>query len=443
MTLNTAQTIRAVSDRREPSGSAQPLAPITVLQAVPAIRERLTCLDAYRGFVILIMTWVNFIGEMPGIPDWLKHAPATQDGFTFPDLVFPGFLFIVGIAIPLAIGKIRDTSVASLPVIGHICGRAFGLLLAGVMLVNAPRYDADISLLPRALYCVLLYVSMILLWKQGTEKKSYFWIGAALMAFLMVTFRGKTDVEFHSVYLETSWWGILGMIGWTYLCCSLVYVATRGSSTALMGVLGFMIAVYMGGHEGMLDFIPDWIEDTIGIGTMFGSVSANVLAGTLIGNLFLETRISATDDPATQRAIHRRRLKFMFFFAAGLVLAGVLLRPYHHISKIGATESFTLVCGGINLFAFSIFYFLMDVMQWRTWAAFLVPAGINALFAYILPDLWRQVLDMLGLGDMWWRFGWPFLQSGGPIGLINAAVVAMFMFSLVALASRKGLRLKF
>src|SRR4051812_8165327 len=108
MTLNTAQTIRAVSDRRMSSEPAQSPATITLLQAVPAVRERLTSLDAYRGFVILIMTWVNFIGEMPGIPAWLKHAPATQDGFTFPDLVFPGFLFIVGIAIPLALGKVRD-----------------------------------------------------------------------------------------------------------------------------------------------------------------------------------------------------------------------------------------------------------------------------------------------------------------------------------------------
>ena len=66
---------------------------------------RLTSLDAFRGFDILTMVFVNAIAAMPGIPFILRHAPATMDAYTLTDLVFPGFLFIVGVSIPLALEK--------------------------------------------------------------------------------------------------------------------------------------------------------------------------------------------------------------------------------------------------------------------------------------------------------------------------------------------------
>src|SRR2546430_750387 len=55
---------------------------------------RLVSLDAFRGFVIAGMIFVNFIGEMPDIAPWLKHAPRTEDTITLPDLVFPAFLLV-------------------------------------------------------------------------------------------------------------------------------------------------------------------------------------------------------------------------------------------------------------------------------------------------------------------------------------------------------------
>src|SRR5674536_402789 len=62
--------------------------------------ERLTSLDAFRGFLILAMVFVNYLAGMAAIPFMLQHAAADQDLFTLADVVFPGFLFVVGVSIP-------------------------------------------------------------------------------------------------------------------------------------------------------------------------------------------------------------------------------------------------------------------------------------------------------------------------------------------------------
>ncbi len=392
--------------------------------------ERLLSLDAFRGAVVLLMIWVNYIAEMPGIPHWLKHAGADADGFTLPDLVFPGCLFSVGAAIPLALR--RQCGRVDAALLGKLLWRCAGLMLVGVVLANACRYDAAAAALPRALYFLLFYLAMILLRRQSARRAAPFYIGAALMLALLLSFRGGIDGEFDRVWLQHSWWGILGMIGWTYLCCSLIYLAARGDATALMAAFAGLIVLYMGGQAGSLDFLPAPLRAFVNVPELLGSTAANVLAGSIVGTLFLRQAHSTATPP------HGRRIRFMACFAAGLVASGLLLRPYHHINKIHATESYTLVCGGVVLALFLLFYILIDVLKWRRWTLWLLPAGANALLAYILPDLWEQLAAVLRLPRLWW----PYLEAGGGAGLLNAAAVTAAMMVLVGLATRKGLLLK-
>ena len=352
--------------------------------ATAATAERLTSLDAFRGCVIVTMIWVNYLAGMPRIAWWLEHAGPRADGITLPDLVFPGFLFMVGMAIPLALQR-------------H-CGHVTPALLRR------------------------------LLWRQGAGKLELA-AGGALMLFLLATFRGELNAEFSSTWLQPSWWGILGMIGWSYLLCSLLYLACRGSGTALMGMFALLLVLYMGGTAGSLDFLPAGINAIVNVPQVLGSTTANVLAGTLVGQLFL--RGAALD--------HGQRIRFMAWFALGMFAAGMLLRPYHHINKIAATESYTLVCGALILALFLVFYVVIDVWRWRAWAVVLLPAGTNALFAYIVPDLWQQLAAVLHLP----RFWWPYWETGGAAGLWNAAAVTALMLLFTALATRYGLKLKF
>jgi heparan-alpha-glucosaminide N-acetyltransferase len=386
--------------------------------------QRLLSLDAFRGFVILLMIWVNYVAGMPGIPYWLEHAGPRADGITLPDLVFPGFLFIVGMSIPLAMRMPAFSPALA----GRLLWRACSLMLAGVVLANAYRYDAATALLPRAWYFLLFYVAMVLLWRAGPRRWT-FWLGIALMAFLLVAFRGTLNTEFSGVWLQHTWWGILGMIGWAYLACSVAWLATGGRPAALAGVFVAMIALSFAGAEGWLTWLPDTLSGFVNVPQVLGSTAANVLAGTFATQILL----------AQSNAEHGARLWRLGVLAAALMLAGMLLRPWHGINKIYATESYTLVCSSIVLATFMLFYWLIDVKQYRAAAAWLLPAGANALLAYILPDLWEQAAAVLHVPRVWW----PYLTTGGMPGLLNAAAMTALMMTLVALANRADLKLKF
>ncbi|WP_374583747.1 DUF5009 domain-containing protein [Pseudoduganella sp.] len=386
--------------------------------------QRLASLDAFRGFIILAMIWVNYIAGMRGSPPWLQHTGPEADGISVPDLVFPGFLFIVGVAIPLALRRAAASGLDA-RLFGKLLWRSASLMLAGVVLLNAERYDAAAALLPRSWYYLLFYGAMILLWRQdgGAAQRWPKWLGGALMAVLVLAFPGG---------LQHGWWGILGMIGWAYLACSLAFVLAGGGSAPLAGVFAAMLALYLGGTAGALDWLPVPVREFVNIPQVLGSTAANVMAGVLVGNLF------RAEMP------HRLRMRQMAWMALAFLAAGLLLRPYHGINKIHATASYTLVCAAIVLALFILFYWLVDARRRDAHAvpraaAWLLPAGSNALLAYILPDLFEQAAAVLHIP----RFWWPFLDSGGMAGLANAAAMTALMLALVTLANRAGLRLKF
>src|SRR6476469_2935951 len=100
-------------------------------------KQRILSIDALRGITILVMVFVNELAGVRDISPWMKHMPADTDAMSFVDVVFPGFLFIVGMAIPFAINS-RLAKGESFPQLQqHILFRTLGLLVLGVFMVNA------------------------------------------------------------------------------------------------------------------------------------------------------------------------------------------------------------------------------------------------------------------------------------------------------------------
>jgi len=97
---------------------------------------RLACLDAFRGFDILVMIFVNYIAGIARIPFILRHAKAEMDAYTITDLVFPGFLFIVGVAIPLSLIKRIRAGDPAFRLAGRVGIRWAALVFLGVLMVN-------------------------------------------------------------------------------------------------------------------------------------------------------------------------------------------------------------------------------------------------------------------------------------------------------------------
>jgi predicted acyltransferase len=134
----------------------------------------------------------------------------------------------------------------------------------------------------------------------------------------------------------------------------------------------------------------------------------------------------------------------MAVFGSGLLATGFLLRPLHGFSKIHGTESYCLATSGLCCLLLLIFYWLMDVLKFRTWAAFLRPIGANPLLAYILPDIVRTLVDFgssLFRLDLW-KTIWPYWKRGGGPGMLSAAAMTGIILLLTWVLTRKKIILK-
>src|SRR5436190_10983689 len=126
-----------------------------------SLSNRIVSVDAIRGFVMFWMIFVNDLAGSPEriVPAWMRHFHG-KSGMTFVDLVFPAFLFIVGMSIPFALGS-RLAKGASLGrIVTHIVTRTLALLLVGIMMVNETPDSAKMSW-SGSLWSTLLYLAAI------------------------------------------------------------------------------------------------------------------------------------------------------------------------------------------------------------------------------------------------------------------------------------------
>ena len=404
---------------------------------VTAKAGRLASLDIYRGLVIVVMTLVNYLSPVQGVPAWSKHWPESLDGYTYVDVVFPAFLFIVGVAIPFALSR-RLSRGDSLPgLAGKIFMRSAVLILLGVITVN-PHYFHHAGPLSKPWWFLLVMVCALAVWNAAPAAASPFYLrarraiqvaGGSGLVVLLALFRGANDAG-QTIWLQTDYWGMLGMIGWAYLVASLCWLAFRNQATALMGAMGFMLCFYIGIREGALDWAPlGWLGHTPkhfrNAAFILGSNPATVMMGVLAGNCLLGPKDAESD---------RRRLRFMLLFGVGLYAAGLLLRPLHGINKSDHTAAYALVTGGISCVLFALMYWAVDVKRWRMWDGFLAPLGQNALLAYILPGMVANAFALFGLSVYWSKAGWS--------GALSAAALTVLLLTLMWLLTRARLVMK-
>lgn len=389
--------------------------------------QRIDSIDIFRGLVILTMIFVNDVAGVAGVPWWMKHLPTEVDGMTFVDVVFPAFLFIVGMSIPLALEARRAREEPAAVRIFHILARTLGLLVVGVFMVNMGQYDPDMALLPRHLWKFLVYLCVILAWNQYPAGR-WQWLkfaGFAGLVVLAALYRGKADGQ--PVWLRPQWWGILGLIGWAYLTGCAMYGMFRKHMEGVVGMVGLLTVLYIAKANGALSWVPKLFSQYLDLGSQIGGHGSVVVAGMAISMLFAPW--SAVKTP-------RARVVWILTFAVGLTLAGVWLRPLYGIRKNLATPSWCLLCSAICCVIYIFLYWLVDLRGNRRWAAFVRPAGANPLLAYILPDTILALLGAVGLAWIW------SLANEGAMGILRSAVFALAIVGLTGLLGRAGVRLK-
>ena len=390
---------------------------------------RVISIDVFRGLTIFLMIFVNTVAGVRNIPLWLKHAPRDVDGMTLPDIVFPGFLFVVGMAIPYAIGARIKRGESKFGIWRHILVRTLSLLVLGVFMVNAEGgYNQEAMRIPVGLWAVLVFVCAILVWNSYPRTESFRrfvfaglrLLGVVGLAVLFAAYHGEK-----SRWMGPQWWGILGLIGWAYLIGCVIYVGISKSLAVLIGALGVLTLVNVGVHSGRLE-LPGVLSFLQGQG---GNAAHSILvvAGIIVSQIFLDGEGAASV---------RARIKRLICFSAGLFVCGYFLRPVQGISKIQGTATWSLYCGGISVAVFVFLYWVVDILKFRKWSAFVGPAARNPLVAYIVP----YIIYYFGMWQAFFKLPERFKE--GLLGILYAMFFSGLMLLVTALLSRLHVRLR-
>ncbi len=388
--------------------------------------QRVLAIDAFRGLTILLMIFVNALGGVRGMPSWLYHTPADVDGLTLPDLVFPAFLFIVGMSIPFATAQRLAAGDTFWQLARHVLTRTLGLLVLGVFMVNAEDgYNEKAMPISIGLWSLLFYASALMVWSvypfQNKKLSAALRVaGVAGLIALALLFRGGED---GGAWLSPQWWGILGLIGWSYLFASALYLVGRGRAQLLLFALPICMIYSCVGQSGVLQSSP--ILQALAGQAENAADTSIVLAGVLSALLFFGARGEGIPQ----------RFGAAFLLALALVVAGVLLQPYYGLSKIGATPSWALDSAAICIVLFAFLYWLIDLKGARAWTAFFRPAAANPLLIYIIPNIVAALMLCLHLTL-------PAPLTTGLTGLLWAVTYAVAVLAVAAILQRMNIRLQ-
>src|SRR5438552_14042570 len=304
--------------------------------------ERLVSLDVFRGFVIAFMILVNDPGDGPSSYWPLKHAE--WNGWTPTDLVFPSFLFIVGVAMAfsfpsrLSAGQTRST------LLKHAAWRGVALFGVGLLLNGlGARYHLDhwrvYGVLQRIAICYVIAAALELWtgWRAqiavAISCLAAYWI---LIRYVPVPGFG---VPTHDIPLLDP---NRNLVAWL-------------DRKLLMGHL------FLGNRdpEGLFSIVP---------------AIATSLLGLLTGK-WLRTQYAT-------------RVKTLGMIGAGMaaIIVGKVMDVWFPINKKLWTSSYVVFTAGLALICLAFCYWIVDVRRHRGWTWPILVFGTNAIAAYIFSE---------------------------------------------------------
>ncbi len=408
--------------------SASP-ALVAASATVKAPASRIASIDVFRGLTMMVMIFVNDLSGVRGLPWWTYHAHMQQDAMTYVDMVFPFFLFIVGMSMPIAIaGRLRrNPSYASLWL--HILSRSVGLIVLGLVLANAEKGDPVRMGISTAAWALIGLTGAILFWLVPSRNTRHARIFLGLRIAGLVTIVGvfaifRRTTHGTAAWIDFSYPEILGLIGFAYFSVALLYISTR---RWLWAPLAWFVAltafcalttayiVHLQRHY-LLYYWP-----------FGGGASASiVMAGVVTSIVFLGK--------------HRwqsvpQKMWLALGFAVITLAAAWLLAPLG-ISKIRATPTWCLASVGASVLCFMLLYWVCDVMGKTRWAFFVKPAGENTLLTYLLPDIYGYLTAFVGFTYLDRHF-----QTGAS-GVLGAVVFTFAILAVSTVLTRMRIRLQ-
>ncbi len=312
--------------------------------------KRLFSLDVFRGMTVALMILVNNPGDWSNVYSPLLHAK--WNGCTPTDLVFPFFLFIVGISITLALSARKESGATDTAIYWKILRRGAIIFGLGLLLTLYPKFNFATVRIPGVLQRIALVYTVCSFIYLFTSWRTQIGIGVGLLL---------------------TYWGLM-----TLVPVPNVGYANLEPTTNLGAWLDNTL---LGGHlwasskvwdpEGLLSTMPAVVTGMIG----------------MITGEWLRTNRT-----------HFEKLTGMFVVGALLIFLGFAWDMSFPINKSLWTSSYVLYTGGLALQTLGVVYWLVDVMGWQAWSKPFLYYGMNALFIFVASGIFVKTLSWIKIG---------------------------------------------
>lgn len=332
--------------------------------------NRLVSLDVFRGITIAGMILVNNPGDWGAIYPPLQHAE--WNGLTPTDLIFPFFLFIVGVSISLALGKRVEEGVDR-AVYLKIFRRSAVIFFLGLFLNAFPLFALSTLRIPGVLQriAVCYLVASILFINANWKKQSVIAIALLMLYWLVMTVVPVPGCAVTTINDKA---------------CNLSAYIDR----MVLGVNHIWSLGKVYDPEGILSTIP---------------AIATTISGVLTGT-WLRTERSGLE-----------KVSGLFVFGILLLAVGWIWLFWFPLNKGLWTSSYVVYTSGLALCFLGCCMWLIDLKGYRMWSKPFVVFGTNALALYIGAELLARLLDVITFAD----------GKGGEIALKTSIYENLFL----------------
>ncbi|MGD9562578.1 MAG: acyltransferase family protein [Pyrinomonadaceae bacterium] len=431
--------------------------------------HRLISLDVFRGMTIAGMVLVNNPGTWSTIYGPLKHAE--WHGITPTDYIFPFFLFIVGVAIPIALAKRIEAGVTR-GVYSKIVTRSFLIFALGVLISAIPFFNFAETQIPFPLKILIFlsYSAALFLYLWDKPIAALIVAGATAVVVSGFWLAGYVIVPYNVATMRIP--GVLQRIAVCYLIVSIIYLHTNWKQQTVVGIALLLVywllmtvvpvpgcevwsvddkacnlaawldrTVLTEAHiwrsakvfdpEGILSTIPAIVTTISGVltGTWLMSGPRAIAAGLPDGD---EKMPAATAGGTERRALG------LFFAGTVLLAVGWSWSLVFPLNKSLWTSSYVVYTSGLALLTLGFCYYVIDIKGYKRWAKPFIIFGVNALALFVFSGLMARLMSMIrfagpegkAISLQQWIFSNFYLSWLSPINASLAYAISFILFWL-------------
>lgn len=369
-------------------------------------RSRLLSLDVFRGITIAGMILVNNPGTWSAIYSPLEHAP--WHGITPTDFIFPFFLFIVGVAIPLALGKRVEEGTVTKDIYLKIFRRTAVIFLLGLFMAAFPYFNFSTLRIPGVLQriAVCYLIASLLFLHLDWKKLTIFSIVSLLIYWALMT--------------------LINVPG-----CEITTIDDKACNFAAYLDRSILTEAHMWKQSKVFD--PEGILSTL-------PAIVTTISGILCGLWLKKDRNDY------------EKVGGLFFFGIVLVALGWCWNFFFPFNKSLWTSSYVVYTSGLALCFLGFCYWLVDIKGYKKWAKPFVIFGVNALALFVGSGLMAKIMGLIKVTGadgketslQGWIFNTFFLSFAEPINasLMFAICFILFWLFLMWLLYRRKIYIR-